>query len=64
MRLGEYDRSNKNDGQHQDINVEDIIQHEVFPLNRKNRGKYPRSDIAILRLEHDVDFTTTGWLNI
>lgn len=50
VRLGEHDFANTNDGEHQDVKVIHVMQHEYYDKNLMI------NDIAILDLEHDVEF--------
>ncbi|KAH8302721.1 hypothetical protein KR044_010130 [Drosophila immigrans] len=51
VRLGEYDLSIETEARHVDINIVKAVAHPEY--NRRNG----RSDIAMLYLEHNVEFT-------
>lgn len=50
VRLGEYDTGTDDDGPHTDVDVAEYLQHEDF--DRKSL----ENDIALIYLEHDVNF--------
>lgn len=50
VRLGEYDQSTTNDGEHQDIPIDHAVKHKKFDFVNMIY------DIAIIHLAHDVDF--------
>lgn len=51
VRLGEHDVRHTHDGKHQDVKVVESTPHPKY-----NRTSL-KTDIAMLRLEHDVEFT-------
>lgn len=51
VRLAEHDLTINSDGPHQDVIVSSVMTHNQFiPKDKIN-------DIAVLYLQHDVDFT-------
>ncbi|XP_037037349.1 serine protease snake-like [Bradysia coprophila] len=51
VRLGEHDQSNPNESTHIDVKVSKLFPHKLY------RKLYYYNDIALIRLQHSVNFT-------